>query len=94
MVRKKDIILSVISGALLVLIFPPFDFFPLAWVALIPLLIVLVDKRLTTSFFLGTLAGFLYFIGTIYWVYNSMYFYGRITAVFSVFILMYLYMYL
>jgi apolipoprotein N-acyltransferase len=94
MVRKKDIILSVISGALLVLIFPPFDFFPLAWVALIPLLIALVDKRLTTSFFLGTFTGFLYFIGTIYWVYNSMYFYGRIPAVFSVFILMALCLYL
>ncbi len=94
MIKKKDIILCFILGALLVLIFPPFDFFPLAWVALIPLLISLEGKTVKTSFFLGTLTGFLCFIGTVYWIYNSMYFYGRVPAVISVFIVITLCLYL
>ncbi len=79
MVKKTDIALSLLSGILLVLGFPPFDFYPSAWIALIPLLMSLWEKKVKTSFFLGTLTGFVYFTGTIYWVFNSIYFYGRPT---------------
>jgi apolipoprotein N-acyltransferase len=94
MVTKKDIIRSIFSGLLLVLIFPPFDFYPLAWFALIPLLISLTGKKLTSSLFLGILTGFIYFIGTIYWVYHSMYYYGNIPAILSVLLLFLLCLYL
>lgn len=94
MIRKKDISLSLISGTMLALAFPPLDFYSLAWVAIIPLLISLGGKELKASFFLGTLTGFVYFIGTIYWVFNSMYFYGGIPAVLSLLILIALCLYL
>ena len=94
MISKKDIILAIISGTMLALAFPPLDFYSLAWVAIIPLLISLGGKELKASFFLGTLTGFVYFIGTIYWVFNSMYFYGGIPAVLSLLILIALCLYL
>ncbi|MDP3297311.1 MAG: hypothetical protein Q8N09_06945, partial [Thermodesulfovibrionia bacterium] len=94
MIKKIDITLSLISGILLALAFPPLDFYSLAWVAIIPLLISLGGKELKASFFLGTLTGFVYFIGTIYWVFNSMYFYGNIPAVLSLLILIALCLYL
>ena len=94
MIKKIDITLSLIAGIMLALAFPPLDFYPLAWVAIIPLLISLGGKELKASFFLGTFTGFVYFIGTIYWVFNSMYFYGHIPAVLSLLILLALCLYL
>lgn len=78
--RKKDIALALLSGILLILSFPPFDFYYLAWVALIPLLMALLEKSTRASFILGTTTGFIYFTGTVYWVFNSMYFFGNIPA--------------
>lgn len=92
--RKRDIILAFISGILLILSFPPFDFFLLALIALVPLLIALSDKDYRASFLLGTITGFIYFVGTIYWVFNSMYFYGHIPAIISLFLMIALCLYL
>jgi apolipoprotein N-acyltransferase len=94
MVKKIDIALALISGVLFVLVFPPFDFYPLAWVALVPLLVAVGGKNLKASFFLGTLTGFVYFTGTIYWIFNSMYFYGKVPAVLSLLLLIALCLYL
>ena len=87
MFRNKDIIFSLISGVLLILGFPLFDLYPLAWVALVPLLITLREKNARSSFCLGLLTGFIYFSGTIYWVYHSMYFYGNVPLIFSILLL-------
>jgi apolipoprotein N-acyltransferase len=94
MARKKDIILALSSGVLLVLGFPPFDFYPVAWIALVPLLVSQWDKNARTAFLLGTLTGFVYFLGTIYWVFHSMYYYGNIPAVLSALLLVLLSFYL
>ena len=94
MAKKTDIILSLISGLLLVFAFPPFDFFPLAWMALVPLFLAVGEKNAKTSFMLGTLTGFAFFLGTIYWVFHSMYFYGYIAAPLSALILILLCLYL
>ncbi len=94
MVRKLDITMVIFSGALLVLGFPPFDFYPLSWIALVPLLMSLGGKSVKTSFFLGILNGFVYFLGTIYWVFNSMHSYGNIPAVLSLALLIVLCLYL
>lgn len=94
MVKKTDIVLAFVSGILLILGFPPFDFYPLAWIALIPLLISLWEKRIKTSFFLGTLTGFVYFAGTIYWIFNSIYFYSNVSVVLGVLLLIALCLYL
>jgi len=94
MLKKTDIILSIISGLMLVLAFPPFDLFPVAWIALVPLLIAIWDKSARVSFLIGMLTGLVYFLGTIYWVFHSMYFYGYIAAPLSALILLLLCLYL
>ncbi|MBI4698027.1 MAG: apolipoprotein N-acyltransferase [Nitrospirae bacterium] len=94
MIKKKDVILSLISGVLLALAFPPVDLYPLAWIALIPFLVSLDGKKVRASFKLGMLTGLVYFGGTIYWVFNSMYFYGHIPAVMSALLMLALSLYL
>jgi apolipoprotein N-acyltransferase len=94
MIQRKDITLAIASGILLVLGFPPFDLYPLAWVSIVPLMIALWEKKFKASFILGTITGFVYFIGTIYWVFNSMYYYGYVPAVLSLLLLIALCLYL
>ncbi len=94
MFKKSDILSASVSGILLVLGFPRFDFYPLAWIALVPLLIAVRDKNSRTAFYLGLLTGFIYFAGTIYWMYHSMYFYGGVPLIVSVIILVCLSLYL
>ena len=94
MMRKTDILMALVSGILLFLSFPPIDFYPLAWIALVPLLIALQGKNAGTSFFLGTLTGFVYFLGTIYWVSHSIYVYGNLPAILSLILLILLCIYL
>jgi apolipoprotein N-acyltransferase len=68
-----------LSAFLLVLSFPDFDLYPLAWVGLIPLLIPLVRQPNSRSaFILGWLWGVLFFYGTCYWLTYSMIHYGHI----------------
>ncbi|GAB4534783.1 MAG: apolipoprotein N-acyltransferase [Thermodesulfovibrionia bacterium] len=84
--RYKDIILAIVSGMLLIFAFPPFDIFPLAWFALLPLLIAIYEKRAKPSFLLGILSGLVFFLGTIYWVFHPVYFYGGMPLVVAVLI--------
>ncbi len=94
MLKKTDIMLSISSGILLIAGFPSFDLYPLAWVALVPLLISLWEKETRVSFILGSLTGFTFFLGTIYWVFNSMFNYGNVPAVLSALLLIMLSLYL
>lgn len=59
--------LSALSGTALALAFPGADLWPLAWVALVPLLVALRRSSLPRAFLLGHLAGFLYFCGILWW---------------------------
>jgi apolipoprotein N-acyltransferase len=54
-------ILSVVSGLLLALAFPPHDMGWLAWLALVPLLVALRDMRPGGGFVAGLIAGTLFF---------------------------------
>jgi apolipoprotein N-acyltransferase len=92
--RSIDIILAVVSGILLALAFPPFDLYPLAWFGLFPLFIAVYEKELKASFFLGFISGMVFFIGAIYWVFHSVYFYGNIPVIPSLFIVLLLCSYL
>ena len=92
--KKYDITLAIVSGVLLVLGFQPFDLYIFPWVAVVPLLIALRGKSTLPAFLLGLLTGFTWFMGTIYWVFHSMYFYGNIPAVISVLMLSLLCLYL
>ncbi|MGH9341817.1 MAG: apolipoprotein N-acyltransferase, partial [Acidobacteriota bacterium] len=68
-----------LSGALLWLSFPNFSCFPLAWIALVPYLLFLLDKpgwkRVTAGHFL--LAG-IYFGGVLYWIPRVLVVYGNL----------------
>jgi apolipoprotein N-acyltransferase len=93
-INKSDITLSIISGILMSLGFPLFDFYPAAWFALVPLLFALRGKSTKQSFWLGTLSGMAFYLGTIYWVYHSMYHYGYLPLYVSILIMCLLCLYL
>ena len=68
---------AIISAALLVLSFPNFNLWPLAWVALVPLLLAITSRPAPWgSFLTGWLAGTVFFYGSCYWLTYSMIHYG------------------
>src|SRR5215467_11053449 len=73
-------LLSVLSGALLVLSLPKPDLYPLAWIALVPLFFVVATARSVTQTVLGSyLAGVVFFCGTFYWITETMSIYGGLS---------------
>lgn len=69
MKRYQSWILAGLSGILLILSFPSFNLFPLAWIGLIPLLIALQSVSSWKSAFLhGYLTGAIFFLGLVYWI--------------------------
>lgn len=58
----------IISALLLIYSFPDFNYSFLAWVALVPLLFAIKDKGPLAAFFISYVTGFLFFLGTIYWL--------------------------
>lgn len=85
---------SVISGILLVLCFPTIDFYGLAWIALVPFLVSLYDKKPKQTFKAGLFLGITYFFGTQYWIYHSINHYGGVPFVVSIVIVILLCLYL
>ncbi|MFN3740467.1 MAG: apolipoprotein N-acyltransferase [Thermodesulfovibrionales bacterium] len=92
----KKIILPVISGALLVLSFPQPGISILAWIALIPLLFEITKRDLTKkeTFIKGFSFGMVYFFGTLYWIYHSVHFYGGLSLIPSIMVVLLLAAYL
>ncbi len=74
--RGRAPLLALASGTLLALAFPRWDGFPLAWIALVPLLFALDGQPARRRFILGWLCGMVYFAGTLWWVTISMSHYG------------------
>lgn len=72
----KGILLAILSGVLLITIFPEFNYKHLAWLSLVPLLLALDGKGWKGRFFLGFIAGFVYFLGAVNWITISMNQYG------------------
>ena len=92
--KKRDVLLSLLSGILLVLSYPNFNFEFLAWFALVPLLHALRDKSTLAGFTLGYLAGFTTFLGILYWIVVAVHTYGNIPLLPSLLILLLLILYL
>jgi apolipoprotein N-acyltransferase len=64
---------AVVSSALLVFSFPDFNLWPLAWVGLVPLFLVVVHgAQPWRSFALGWLFGAVFFYGSCYWLTYSL----------------------
>ncbi len=65
----QNTLLAVISGILLILAFPPFEWWFTAWFALVPLLFAVERENcVRRSFVLGWLFGNLFFFGTCWWL--------------------------
>ena len=72
---------AVASALLLLLAFPDFDLWPLAWVALVPLLYAVASRpRAPQSFFAGWLAGTVFFYASCHWLTFPMIRYAEIPA--------------
>ena len=92
--KKRDILLSLFSGILLILSFPNFDVEVLAWVALVPLFCSMEGKGLLHSFILGSLTGVISFLGILYWIIVAVHTYGNVPLIPSGLILLLLVVYL
>lgn len=82
--RWQDAALALLSAILLILAFPDFEIWWLAWLALVPLLIAVERNRdsAAKSFWLGWLQGTAFFYGTCWWLTNAPIVYGGIPAIF------------
>ncbi len=67
---------ALLSGAVLVFAFPPFNLSFLALVCIAPLLVSLQGMDRAAAFRSGLLFGLVYFLGTQYWIYHSINHYG------------------
>jgi apolipoprotein N-acyltransferase len=73
--------LASLSALLLIVSFPDFNLWPLAWVALVPLLICIARRpQVPTAFIAGLMTGTLFFFGSCYWLTYAMVRYGGIPA--------------
>src|SRR4030042_6001864 len=92
--KKRDILLSLLSGILLILSFPSFYIELLAWFALVPLFYAIEGKGLYHSFMLGFLTGIISFLGILYWIIVAVHTYGKVSLILSALILLLLILYL
>jgi apolipoprotein N-acyltransferase len=65
----KQSLTSLLTAGLMVLAFPNFDLWPLAWFGLVPLLLGL-GRNPIKSFFLSLICGVLFWSGLVYWLMN------------------------
>jgi apolipoprotein N-acyltransferase len=64
----KELLACLSSGILLVLSFPDFNLWILAWLAFVPLFLVIENKTKARAFLLSYLTGVIFWAGTIYWL--------------------------
>ena len=78
---RAGLLCAAASALLLACAFPDFGAWPLAWVALVPLLFVVArETRAAQSFLTGWLAGTLFFYASCYWLTYPMIHYAGIPA--------------
>ncbi len=87
-------LLAALSGVLLILIFPKFNFEPLAWVVLVPLLAAIDGVSPRRAFWLGWLFGLVGYTGILHWLTGTMVRYGGIPGPTSVMVMLLLVLYI
>lgn len=92
--HRNQIVPAIISGALLSLAFPKFDQGWLAWIALVPLLLVLRKASWRSGFWIGFAAGMAHYLTLVYWTAHTMHTYGHLPWFQSIFLLLLLAAYL
>src|SRR3989304_7905789 len=91
---KKAIFFSILAAVLCILAFEPFGIWPLGLAGLIPLFFALEKLTSKKAFIAGWVYGFVFFIGTVYWVTHSMSVYGGVSFPVSVAVMLLLAAYL
>ncbi|MCD6319631.1 MAG: apolipoprotein N-acyltransferase [Candidatus Desulfofervidaceae bacterium] len=91
---SKGYLFPVFSAILLVFSFPPFDLYPLAWFAFLPLLWAIKDATPQVSFLRGIITGSLFFLGILYWTLYAMVDYGGLSLLWGLCLLCLLVTYL
>ena len=66
--RAGAMVTSLAAGVALALAFPSLELWPLAWLALVPLLVVTHATRVRVAAFYGWLYGFSFFLVSLYWI--------------------------
>src|SRR5258708_1273527 len=76
-----EVSLVIASALLLILSFPNFELWPLAWIGLVPFLLI-VERQLKAgrALMLGWLWGAIFFYGTCWWLTYPMIHYAHISA--------------
>jgi apolipoprotein N-acyltransferase len=64
------LLLSCVSGVMLFMSFPTYDHWPLAWVALVPLLVAVQHSKPWGAFGWGALMGLVTNVGGFYWIFG------------------------
>lgn len=85
---------AALSGLLVVFSFPRFDLAFFAWVALVPLLLSIWEQKPGKAFLSGAVFGLVSFFGSLYWIYHSIHYYGSLSIVTSVIVVLALCAYL
>lgn len=87
---RRDYIMASLSGALLALSFPKPGLSFLAWIAFVPLLLVISRKGPRSAFKLGFVSGLAAYCGILYWLNIVMTTYGKLhwTVSFCLFLLL------
>lgn len=65
---KKSVLAASLTGLFLIGSFPPFDFYPLAWIAFVPIFFALIGKRRTAAFCLVFISALIYFLESLHWL--------------------------
>jgi apolipoprotein N-acyltransferase len=75
-------LLEILSAVLQILCFPSFGVYFLGWIALVPLFVVLIDRRYSPTLgrcvLLAYVNGVLWYAGTCYWIFHVMHTYGNL----------------
>jgi apolipoprotein N-acyltransferase len=93
-ISLKDAGLAVFSGLMLTASFSPFDLNWIAWISLIPLVIIIEEKSSLDAFKFGLIAGLSHYLTLIYWIVVVLSHYGNINFVLSLATLFLLSLYL
>ena len=93
-IPRRDYLLAILSGALYALSFPKAGFWPLAWIAFIPLFLACRHKSPGRAFRLGFVAGLAGFGGVLYWINIVVTKYGHLPWWVSLFVFLLLVAYL
>jgi apolipoprotein N-acyltransferase len=91
---KMKILLSILSGVMLTMAFPPGKPDWIIWVSIIPLLKSIENENMSTAFRLGIITGLTHYITLLYWITNVLSTYGGLNIIFSISLLVLLCLYL